>query len=376
MFDSSIGEVDKEQQDYTEKYSFFNQDHVIEGVKWNPEWVLSDYVMNTDRLIGKMDGSIPLNNITVYRSVNGGFKEEKRDLPPPQEVIYLDKSARPVEWLVRGLYPVLVTPTQDSEGNEQIPPMPHSRFLNIDKEDWLRRMGVSQQHLEDAPDSMVDFSKIDPDLITRLRSLFSTEQLTEETRDLAWELPTVLDGRHVMIVDEVMSSGQTLKIAQKLLSLAIPEATFSGQYWMIPERRYLNPGSTTDFAMKRVPAWYSNVRESGRGVSDKSAVWPERAAALDYKVSELSRLGRDFLSTPPHNPVTFERITDPLATKIRADITYLRDDIKDRKLFYRPARERFDVDEEAAVRRIEELNGMSLDEWKVKRDELEPKSRR
>lgn len=371
MTEISIDHSEREKQTLPleERLGVLDQIYVVDKIKEPLLWTLSGYVSSTDEVIGKLDGSIPLQKMTVFRSVNGQFVEEKKDLPPPSDVIYLDKSARPVEWFVREFWPLLSSPGTDGEE----PQLPQSRFLNIDKDDWLRRIGVPEKHIQDAPDSLVDFSKIDHDLLTRLRSIFSTVHVTEDSREEVWNHPTQFDGKHVMILDEVKSSGQTIRTAQQLLTLAYPEATFSGSHWMIPELRYLNPGSTENFAMKRVPPWYSNVRESGRGVSDKSPLWHDKAEALGQPVSEKSKIGYDFLSTPPHHPHTFERIEDTLATKLRQDIKTLAKAVADHEVLYRPSPTRIDAEDEKIIERIEHLNDMSFDAWKIQRDAQDPK---
>src|SRR5690606_35777409 len=149
------------------------------------------------------------------------------------------------------------------------------------KEDWLKRMGVPAEHIEDAAD-MIDFSKIKnlKDHLTRIRALFVKENLTEENMEKAWDMQTIFDKKHIMIVDEVRSSGKTLEIAQKLLSLAIPEATFSGQYWEKPPRILLNNGQPDkktgkrQFAVKSVPIWYNSEDPTGRGIGDRDEIWP------------------------------------------------------------------------------------------------------
>ena len=73
------------------------------------------YVYNTERLIGR---------IIAHET---------------DEVVFLDKSARPVAWMVRSLWPLLGI---DEEGKHI--PVPEMRFVNIDREQWQSIVGRSE----------------------------------------------------------------------------------------------------------------------------------------------------------------------------------------------------------------------------------------
>lgn len=226
MAEQSNGELKTSPEHFTKHYKVLGEKTIVDGMPWSTEWLLSEYLQCTDRLIGKMDGTIPLDNVDVYMSSETGIRGEKRDLPPPASVIYLDKSARPVEWMVHKLWPILARKPQTPYSENNIPKEPKRYFLNIDKKDWLVRMGVPRKYLEDAPEELIDITKIDKKHLARIRALYSTVSIDEHNLDDAWNHPTIFDGQHVMIIDEVASSGQSLKIAQKLLAMAIP-AQFS-----------------------------------------------------------------------------------------------------------------------------------------------------
>lgn len=329
----------------------------ITGSKWTTERLLSEYVRCTDGLIGKIDGSIPLKD------------KEGHVLSPPTSIVYLDKSARPVEWMVRKLWPMLAIST--SEGS--IPEKPKDYFLNIDKEDWLNRMRVPLQYIQDPPEKLIDLDKI-PDLqehLSRIRGIFSKARIDEDNLSEVWNHPTVLDGQHVLIVDEVASSGKTLKIAQMLLSRAIPEATLSQTYWAKPARVPLNKGVPVDgrmqFKIEWVPVWYHPEKGSGKGISDRDYKWPEHAKEQGYDVSRYSRLGRYVLSTPTHDPITYEYGVDTMAVNIRQDIEQIADDLRNHNILYLPSTDRSPKDQ---IQRAQFFNRMSFEDWKQKRDEL------
>lgn len=375
MVDRGAGEIKKTEVQGPTEYSVLSRPHTVEGMRWSPEWTLSEYIKQTDGLIGKMDGSIPLRNTRVFMAEGDGLREERRDLQPPDSMIYLDKSTRPVEWAVRELWSALARTYGTKYVDWDIPKRPDSHFLNIDKIDWLKRMGVPGEHFEDAPASMVTIEKLNKEHITRIRALYSTVKISEENLDEAWRHPTIFDGKHVMVVDEVESSGQTLRIAQMMLSAAMPDAIFSGQHWLRPRKIPLNNGQPdpkdgkVQFRMAWVPVWYSSEISAGRGISDVKPNWPEIAASQGHYVSRYAGIGRYVLSTPSHDYDSLSLEKDMAAEGLREDFKKLNKDLIQHRVLYRPSPER---EEEDMVERIEQVNGMSFDTWKKKRDEMQP----
>jgi hypothetical protein len=218
--------------------------------------------------------------------------------------IYLDKSARPVRKIVRGLW------NEFSDGIE-----PQAFFLNIDKRPWLAEMGFvdgeDDINLEDIPANLVSIDRMDPaylrHALTRIRALYvdssallsieeqEDKNIDESEKDIekVWSIPTRLDGKTVAIVDEVKSSGNTLRIALQLLRAAIPEANFEGVWWSDPGQVAWDIGTKNmQKAAKFVPAWYSADNLDGRGVGDineyRSSISPSKA----------QRIGRQILSAP------------------------------------------------------------------------------
>lgn len=258
------------------------------------------------------------------------FEGERIGDTPFDSAIYLDKSARPVRKIVRGLW------NEFSEGTE-----PHAYFLNIDKRPWLAEMGFIDGedgiNLEDIPADLVSIDKIDPDYLrhalTRIRALYvdsaamlsikeqEDQDINEEDKDIekVWSMPTRLDGQTIAIVDEVKSSGNTLRIALQLMRAAIPEANFEGVWWSDPGQVAWDIG-TKDMqkAAKFVPAWYSAENLDGRGVGDineyRSSVSPSKA----------QRIGRQILSAPLFDTETGTTVgAGKLTKQVNADIQTL-----------------------------------------------------
>lgn len=127
------------------------------------------------------------------------------------------------------------------------------------------------------------------------------------------------------------------------------------------------------FKIAWVPVWYSPESPIGRGVYDVDLQWPEKREEHGHPESNtrVARVGREILSTPAHDE-TYERTSDKRALDLRKDITHMAIDLQSHTILYRPPLERRDND---ADERIEVINNMNFDEWKKKRDALQPKRR-
>lgn len=258
----------------------------------------SRYVTLTDALIHRLEG-------------HGGWV--------PEYVVFLDKSGRPVAWLVRALWPVLArtpgTPFEDAD----VPPMPQFRMVNIDREQWWDQTGASET-------GVVDVGRLPPKIIDSLRAVFQPAGVTRTAR-------TWLDGRRVLVVDEVYNTGDTLRIAQGLFQRAFPEADIRGDHWM-------TPGTKIDRAGNRrtaeVPVWYRADTWTGRLVGN-------RMDPDNPPTTVRNRSGALFLSTRPRSPDTAGR-------QLRAEVTQLAADLMGARLLARPASSRSREDQKERIR--------------------------
>ena len=190
---------------------------------------------------------------------------------PADHVIYLDKSARPVCWLVNTFW--------DDFTDEKRPP--HS-FLAIDRADWLRRMGFN---CDDDGRDLATGDKITPGEIrdavkyldkktlAGLHALFVPGGVETEDPDTILQLPTVLDGKNVLVVDEVARTGSTQSIAQMALKAAIPaiKQTQSYTFWRTPGAfTYVKSNGNTESEIASAPIWYDAKTPLGRGIGDVS----------------------------------------------------------------------------------------------------------
>ena len=178
------------------------------------------------------------------------YRLEGHDGWIPDYVVCLDKSGRPVAWLARALWPILARTPGTDFTQARVPPMPQFRFVNIDREQWWSYTGGSEF-------GVIDVSKVPEQAIAALRRVF----LPQADSVAAW-----LDGRRVLIVDEVKNTGDTLQIARGLFARAFPTADVRTTHWM-------DPGSTRDRSgMRRtseVPVWYRADIWQGRLVGNR-----------------------------------------------------------------------------------------------------------
>ncbi len=228
---------------------------------WNIDKTASTYVTDTANLIATLDGTS-----TEY--------EDNAELPRPDHVIYLDKSARPVSWFVNVFWDTF------SE-NER----PAHSYLNIDRQPWLRRSGLvldangyitdpdGSQHRSKPSDFKIE--NIPKDDFARIRALYIDGGIEEEDAEKIMHTPSKLDGKNILIVDEVKRSGATLDIAQQLIERAFPEAaSVRGAYFWKSGAKVSPDGEESQ--MLSVPIWYDSTREEGRGIGDIEPGFYER----------------------------------------------------------------------------------------------------
>ncbi len=247
------------------------------------------YVHLTDELIAQMDGTV------------GGS---------PDFVVFLDKSARPVNWMVRELWDTLAAKQPDGTTPER----PQSLFVNID--------GRSKR--DETPEG-----------IANLRALFSVDDPAEGLEMM--DAPTHLDDKKVLIVDEVAVSGDTLRRANHLISKAFPDADVTTHDWM--NARPIRP----DLPATNNPRWYERNSDRYRSVREHAAPGQEETLrASDPRVDR----GWDWLAKFPEQQ-------EEGTLQLMREIEQLAEDVRVGRLPYEPAYSREDDEE-----RIREFSGM------------------
>lgn len=286
------------------------------------EQLRTEYINLTDNLVYQMT-----HGVTVRNPQTGEFETKV-----PDAVVWLDKSARPLQWLTKELWPKLA---QEADGT--IPPMPQSYFVNIDKDDW-------KETLDPEDVGVTNIDNVPKARIQELRSIFVRPQDKKDTvtgeDTLSWvdDADTALDDKVVLIVDEVLSSGQTLRFAEKLLSRAFPDTQFAHAYWM--SKTVINQGISMN---KDLPVWYKTKEVEGRGVGNV------HVAASQQSESVTQRLGAAFLSAALDGP-------DMKARKLRQEFKQLA---HDDQVLVQPSGLRSEEDQDERATR---LNGMEASE--------------
>lgn len=295
---------------------------------------LMHYVQDTALLISVIDGSL---------------KNES----PFDHIIYLDKSARPVSWLVNMLWNVFAA--KDSTGN--IIKRPPHTYVNIDRSPWFRNVGISVSDDGRKKDNgelarYTDFleaakaGKLLPAHIAPLRALFIEGGIDTENADEIMNTPTILDGKRVLIVDEVSRTGSTLSIAEYLFEQAVPDAArIIGDYFWHPQEPAIMVNGES--VLTSLPVWYDPNTLTGRGIGGLEPDYFKQRYGnylldtvhrIDYKKLHTQAFSASVYSAPlldeEGNVITLdkEKVTRLLTT----DLVNMVNEYKAGRIFFEP----------------------------------------
>lgn len=214
---------------------------------------LIHYVQDTALLISEIDGSL-----------SGGRKQAV------DHVVYLDKSARPVSWLVNMFWPEFAV--RDDQG--KIVKRPPHTYVNIDRSPWFRKVGINVSddgrqkdngELAAYSDFINNIGNLTKRHLAEVRALFIEGGIEDENVDALMDSPTILDGKRVLIVDEVSRTGSTLNIAAHIFRLAFPKAAeIKSSYFWHPAEPPLKVGNEN--VLTSLPVWYDPNTLTGRGI--------------------------------------------------------------------------------------------------------------
>ena len=284
---------------------------------WNIDKTLSHYVSNTANLISTLDGTS-----TEYK--------DSPELKKPDHIIYLDKSARPVSWLVNTFW---------SDFSDQKRPA-HS-YLNIDRQPWLRRSGatINPDGYLKSPDgttrrqSFRDFNteNIPPSDFARIRSLYIPGGIASEDVDAILQTPSSLDGKNILIIDEIKDSGSTLNIAQWLIEQSFPTANSVRGAYFWPSRHKVGPESAAQ--MLSIPVWYDRLSSLGRGVDD---VNPKHYEARHEKWQNNKTRAQNFGSIVLSASKNLAEEPEQPSRELMREIKLMRQDLLAGKILFRP----------------------------------------
>lgn len=322
--------------------------HRTNGTWKSDEQLRTEYIRLTDNLVHDMVQGVQVEDPVTH----------ERTVARPDVVIWLDKSARPISWLLKGcwqndngeevpgLWNLLAA---DKDGN--VPPMPAFRFVNIDRMQWVNAV---DPHGE----GTIDFDRFDPSIFRSLRSIFVEPKYKQSGLDESIDTaPSELDGKVVMIVDEVRASGRTLEYAKEFFKRAFPTSKVAGRHWMTG----LVLKDVSAVGNADLPVWYKEKSMFGRGVGNRED------AVSGKSRSDTQQLGRFFLSTrlpavQLKNPVTqeTEHKYDPLSATLRNEFRMLSREAYAGSLLVQPSGER---EEQDYIERVERYNHMPFAEF-------------
>lgn len=327
--------------------------------RWNIDRTLSTFVTNTAELIATIDGT-------------SDEYERNNKLPQPDFLIYLDKSARPVSWLVNTFW----------DDFSKVKRPPHS-YLNVDRIDWFHAAGVNVDAegdiirpsgaREQATSADFNPDNLPHDTFAKIRALFLPDGIESENPEVIMNTPSVLDGKNILIIDEVGKSGSTLTIAQKLIERACPEiGSVRGAYFWHPG--YKADPSGTKRQMLSVPVWYDANTPTGRGVGDvNERFYTERYNLIPNNKTRAQSYGAKILSAPIDLGIE-DQITKFSSRELMREITKMHQDFQnDRILMSFPQNysddKFFDYLENSAHLRLTSLDNPAPDNYiKVLRD--------
>lgn len=277
--------------------------------------------LSIDETMSRMVGSTAL----VIATLVG----EKENVPPADVVIYLDKSARPVSWLVDAFW-------DDFTDKKK----PEKFFSAIDREEMFNMIGAdleSNQYIENPDgssrmatgrDFWILFDKLPKDkqteLLARFRCNFIEGGIEDEDPEKIMNTPTLLDGKNVVIVDEVSRSGATIDIATELVRRAIGKDSVN-----VYDCVFWNDGFTKtdngEYQMGNAPVWYPKDSSDwrGRGIMDPSLDFREREYENDPNPkNRAARYGSAFVGVP----LNFEEEEGHLSQKLKDEIAKMHSD--------------------------------------------------
>ncbi len=304
---------------FREQFEINEQDNGRET--WNIDKTASRYVTETANLIAEFDGTAEM-----YR--------ENAELTPPDHVIYLDKSARPVSWLVNTFW-------KDFSEAE----CPGHSYLNIDRMPLFHRTGVNimpNGYIKNPDGSSRvamgrDFKveNLPKGDIERIRALYledglESDEVSAENLQKIRETPAKLDGKNILIVDEVKRSGSTLEIAEKMIRAAFPEAaSVRGTYFWHGGSKVTGEG---EHQMLSIPVWYDSKTSLGRGIGELDPVhYKERYEKYPNPKTRAQKFGAFVLSAT----MDLGQEKGQKSRELMREIQQMRDDYEAGKILLR-----------------------------------------
>lgn len=213
-------------------------------------------------------------------------------------VLFLDKSGRPVSWLMSRLWDSFTDTAK-----------PEIKYVNIDAN---RLLG----HPDDAPrpssEEVATFSPSDED-VHEVRQIYSVDTKNDDK--------TYLDNKNILVVDEVRVSGATAGITEKLLTKAFPSSHFEQYHWLTgatsTQSTFAQGNEQRQTFVTKLPVWYHSYDPRGRGVGD---VEPGKSKFVSSPLVTYQESAGEKTTVPGAQ--------EELSLDLRADIDRLASEVK------------------------------------------------
>ena len=209
-------------------------------------------------------------------------------------LVFLDKSARPLAWLLRQFWPD-IAPQHEVGGSISTAPLPAIKFVRIDRIPWRL-----------SPRQSFDEGGMRPITNSEVRGLRAIFEIGSSN---------VLDDRRILVIDEQSETGDTLRVATSLFERAFPHSTVFATAWITS----VVLGGQRE--VRKIPAWYPLDRnwtpdedQTGRGVFDPVPYDPRAPAHAPRFLPE----SYPFVCIPA--------LGDERSAKLRREIKQLHDD--------------------------------------------------
>ena len=295
------------------------------------------YIKETARLISIIDGRL-----------NSGV--------PFDHIVYLDKSARPVSWLVNMFWNDFAR--KDEHG---IPvKRPKHSYINIDRAPWFRNVGINVNddgrqkengELATYGEFVGNIHNLSQRHLAEIRALYIPEGIEEESVEWVMCHPTILDTKNVLIVDEVSRTGATLDIAKHLFRLAIPDASIiDGAYFWTPGEPLLKLGN--EVVLTSLPVWYDPATLTGRGIGspdpyyyrkqyEKYSTNEDGSIIIDVRKLRTHAFSSSVFSAPllDDNGEVISLTVEKKTIRLCKDLRHLHDEYQTGHVFFTPPME-------------------------------------
>ncbi|GAC1370018.1 MAG: hypothetical protein NVSMB39_2440 [Candidatus Saccharimonadales bacterium] len=227
--------------------------------------------------------------------------EEKRDI-----VFFLDKSARPVSWMVRELWPLFVDDPDQK--------MPAMKFLNIDANDIMNR---SLDNARPTEEEIMKFHS-SSDIDTEIQQVYEHTAGGDESRPVP-QHPN--EFQRALVVDEVSVTGATLTFAERMIQSAFPDLDVDSAHWMSGNVQPVGQTGYKSMSTTQLPPWYNKNFVEGRGIGESA---------------QNSVLSEPYVGGPK----------EPISEALRTDIQLLAKDISAGRQAVRPLIGCYEIDPE------------------------------